>query len=68
MKDWEPPSTGTWHFLSAPDAPPHRFEDCHPVECFGLNRRGWLGWCAKGALVDPDDDPNRLGPNGLPLP
>lgn len=67
MKSRTAPSEGTWHFLAAPGADPHRFEGCHEDECHGLKRRGWLGWVAKGGMVDPDDDPNGQVPGGSPL-
>lgn len=57
MSAWTAPSTGTFHFQPAPDRPPHRFEDCTD-DCRRPGRAGWFGWCAEGAEVDPDDDPN----------
>ena len=68
MSIWTAPSEGTWHFLSAPGASPHRFEDCDEVQCHGVLRRGWLGWVAKGATVDLDDDSTGEAPGGNPLP
>lgn len=67
MTAWTAPSEGTWHFLSAPGAPPHRFEQCDEVQCHGELRRGWLGWCAKGAVVNPEDDPTGRVPGGPPV-
>jgi hypothetical protein len=64
---WTVPSEGTWHFRSAPDAPPHPFEQCDQVQCFGECRRGWLGWCAKDAVIDLDVDKSGPPPGGPPV-